>query len=175
MGRYPYQASIWDNNSFKCGGSVITERFILTAAHCIYKRSANTMTVVVGTNYLKHNGDIYNVDKLIWHNGYCYKLIINDIGLIRVNKKIVLSETVQPIRLAPVFDIPSGEVAVVTGWGRLSDEGPIPSTLHELYTIVVSQESCQKIFPEVDDKKICTLTENNTSACYVRTTSRIFT
>ncbi|XP_043259373.1 chymotrypsin-2-like [Colletes gigas] len=164
-GKYPYQVSIRQSSRHICGGSIINKYFILTAAHCIYYVSADRIKVVVGSNYLKQLGVYYQAAELFYPVSYDDKLIIDDIGLIRVNGGIEFNELVQPILLAPVYDINPGETAVVTGWGRLSTDNVISNLLQEIYLTVISQEECKDKYWSVTETNICTLTKIGEGVC----------
>ncbi|XP_076620356.1 chymotrypsin-2-like [Colletes latitarsis] len=164
-GKYPYQVSIRQSFRHICGGSIINEYFILTAAHCIYYTIADQIKVVVGSNYLNEFGVYYQAAELFYPLTYNNDLIIDDIGLIRVNRYIEFNELVQPILLAPVYDINPGETAVVTGWGRLSTDGVIPNSLQEIYLTVISQDKCKGMYWILTKNNICTLTKMNEGVC----------
>lgn len=76
------------------------------------------ITIMVGTNDLKHGGKYYKAVKAIPHEKYHYPLFSNDIALIQVDEEIEFNEKVQPIKYSDEF-IDGGTKLRVTGWGRL--------------------------------------------------------
>lgn len=136
--KYPYQVSIRKEkngvpNQHFCGGSVITESSILTAAHCIYNINNETMTVLVGTNQLSSGGKAYTVETFIIHEKYDPETNLNDVAILYVNEPISfapISVTVLGVTITigtPVAKIPlsnsdpvAGSTAVLTGWGLTS-------------------------------------------------------
>lgn len=143
-GGFPYQASLRSWGSHFCGGSILNERWILTAGHCvsgsvyccrinimkklllllfipnIYSQNGKRVTVVVGTNLLSNGGDSYHVEKLLSHENYDPLAIRNDIGLVQVSDDIVFGPKVQPVAL-PIDDFTDFyHNAVLSGWGRIS-------------------------------------------------------
>ncbi|XP_076376155.1 chymotrypsin-2 [Megalopta genalis] len=166
-GKFPYQACILKRSYFICGGSIISENLILTAAHCIYGESASDIEVVVGTYTLPlwKPAIKYSPQKLIWHAHYNpQKDFLNDIGLIWLTKNIPFTENIQPIRLPSVNRDATGEKAVITGWGRLSEKGLTPYILQEIELEIISQQYC--LFEwNVTDSQICTLTKISEGVC----------
>ncbi|XP_076303585.1 chymotrypsin-2-like isoform X3 [Lasioglossum baleicum] len=155
---------------FLCGGSIISEHFILTAAHCVYKQNAIDYTVTVGTYYLSSStnpGISYPAKELIWHPKYNKEQYHYDIGLIRLNDWILfINKRIELVPLASVYNITSNEIAIITGWGRLSTDGEVPSTLQEIKLKVLPQEQCAAIWGVgVTESHICTFTRVDEGVC----------
>ncbi|KAJ8960285.1 hypothetical protein NQ318_004010 [Aromia moschata] len=116
---------------FQCGGTIINERYILTAAHCIINLSFPLITVRVGEYDLGSEIDCADaenclppvqdleVEKVIYPEDYNVTLFANDIALIRVTKIDLTAENVMPVCLpipANIRDM-KFEQGIVTGWG----------------------------------------------------------
>lgn len=123
LGQFPHQVSLRINRSGKylhtCGGSIISNRYIVTAAHCYSTSYPNVSDyrVVVGAH--KYNGDdgrLYGVKRFTVHEKWDSNVIINDIALVEVNEVIAFNERVAAISLHRTFF--GGEVpAITSGWG----------------------------------------------------------
>lgn len=125
-GEFPHQAAIGypDLNgdlSFKCGGSLISELFVLTAAHCSSADRTKPSTVRLGDSNLavRENGlpevDI-PIEKFINHESYNKETRENDIALIKMTRAAVISKYIRPACLQQTENIGKAK-AVATGWG----------------------------------------------------------
>ncbi|OXU26163.1 hypothetical protein TSAR_008366 [Trichomalopsis sarcophagae] len=151
-GRYSYQVSLRRPFHF-CGGSIVNERWILTAAHCLQGKDVKTVQVVVGTTSRSQgSGTAYQAENLIYHQGYSTEKFQNDIGLVRVDRDIKFSEKVQPIELARKDTIAVGESVVLSGWGRVASKRTLPTTFYS--TTVSFNSSCVNLQGDTKPEKL---------------------
>ncbi|XP_065208550.1 trypsin delta-like [Planococcus citri] len=121
-GQFPHQAFIELVNSKKstvhlCGGSLISEYFVLTAAHCIIQAGGNPkIQVELGNVFLK-SGKEYKVKEFHVHPGFSEKRIYNDIALLKLDTKVNFSSTIRPICLNTDYNIEKYHNATTSGWG----------------------------------------------------------
>lgn len=102
------------------GGAIISNRWVLTAAHCIQGYQPGSLLVYYGSQSLKGNGSYVGVEKLIYHERYNQPSFHNDIGLIKLNESLTFTNSVQPIEYSHAY-VPDNEGPItLTGWGRLS-------------------------------------------------------
>ncbi|KAI4474126.1 hypothetical protein M0802_015770 [Mischocyttarus mexicanus] len=122
-GEIPYQVSLQVKLSafHFCGGSVLNENYVITAAHCVVTKVASGIQVVAGTINLNVPSSTHNVAKIIVHQNYdpedSWK---NDIALLKVVEPFSETKLISFANLASSHDVISAkDVAVVSGWGRL--------------------------------------------------------
>lgn len=122
-GQFPYQASIHNRiaRDFFCSGSILSNRFVLTAAHCMRNRTPANIFAIVGTLNRLKGGVAVEFNKITVHPGWNSRLLINDIALLRTANEIVFSDTIQPIAL-PKENLPNEEntQVILSGWGKTS-------------------------------------------------------
>lgn len=131
-GQFPHQVSlrsrqIWWNESAEvnvtryghfCGGSILNERWVITAAHCTQSPTQpETMIIVVAAQHIETDGIRYPVDRIINHEEYTPALTKNDISLLRTRRPIQYSVKIQPIAISRRY-VDGGVGSIVSGWGR---------------------------------------------------------
>ncbi|XP_026462245.1 chymotrypsin-1-like [Ctenocephalides felis] len=159
-GSAPYQVSLQVGNFHFCGGSILNEYWVLTAAHCL----GYDFDVVVGTNKLDQPGERYLVEQTFVHQ-FDQESLRHDLALVKVSSPIEFNDYVQPIPLGETY-VGGGEVARLTGWGRLGANLNGPNELQELNTVTLSHQQCvrQQIYP-VYDSQLCTFVGSGRGAC----------
>ncbi|XP_052433965.1 trypsin [Carassius gibelio] len=136
----PWQVYLTSNGEPWCGGSLINERWVVSAAHC--KMPASNLTVHLG----KHNVSVeesteqrIGVEKVIPHPDFNEHTLNSDFMLIKLKEPAVCNEFVKPIPLATRCSC-AGEQCLVSGWGLTEDGNP--SVLQCLELPVLSKEQC---------------------------------
>ncbi|XP_055626194.1 chymotrypsin-1-like [Toxorhynchites rutilus septentrionalis] len=147
-----------------CGGAIISNRWILTAAHCVDGETPGEINVLVGTNSLKEGGQLYESEKFIQHKQYNDPQFSNDIALIRLKSELQLAANVSIIEYSE-REIGANLSVKLTGWGRTSMGGPIPTQLQTIDLKTLSHEDCKQRTVNADIGHICTLTRSGEGAC----------
>ncbi|KAG6447274.1 hypothetical protein O3G_MSEX004837 [Manduca sexta] len=141
----------------KCGGVLITNRYVTTAAHCQPGFLAS-LVVVFGENDISTDKEpkhpvSRNVRRVIVHQDYNVKTFENDLALLELESPIKFDAHIVPICMPPDSADFTGRVATVTGWGRIKYGGGVPTVLQEVQVPVIENEACQEMFFTAGHKK----------------------
>ena len=113
----PYQVSIQYYGMHTCGGTIYSESYIITAAHCVDGDPVFAFTVIAGEHSLSKNDDTEQrrqVSKKIVHEAYVGSLYGNDIAVLKLDKPLELNSAVQKLSVSPPGHRAKGKLAVVT-------------------------------------------------------------
>nr|XP_027234442.1 chymotrypsinogen A-like [Penaeus vannamei] len=170
-GEYPWQALLVFGNGIICGGSLIKNGWVLTAAHCIKQTGATSVTVVLGEHDRSTTTDgvtqQFVSSNIIVHPNYDDITQNNDIALVFLGQNAIFNERVRPICLAQNSDYVTGASTIVTGWGvQAFSSSTAVNRLQEVTLDLISTSSCAELYPDytITENMVCTLTTNK-DAC----------
>ncbi|ABC74900.1 trypsin-like protein [Neodiprion abietis nucleopolyhedrovirus] len=145
----PYQVSLQVYSTHICGASIISDSWIVTAAHCItypvtlYRiRSGSTLSI--------SGGVVTQVESAYVHHAYYtnnYGIPVNDIALLKLTNSLILGITSAAVPLYNKNEIiPDESTAIITGWGTLTENGNTPVVLYSVNIPVIPTSTCAQIF-----------------------------
>ncbi|GBP51874.1 Trypsin-3, partial [Eumeta japonica] len=116
---HPYQVSFIVNNSYFCGGFIVSKDYILTAAHCSQNVDPSTVVLRAGSTWRK-NGTIIPIAEVTPHPEYDNPAFDKDVAVMRTVSPIEFTDTIQPVPLPTKGRPMRGRTDVcVIGWGRM--------------------------------------------------------
>ncbi|KAH8358607.1 hypothetical protein KR093_001236, partial [Drosophila rubida] len=147
---YPFVISLrGSTGSHSCGGSIIAQKYVLTAAHCVAGRSAAQLSVQYGvTNITAKGSNVVAVARIIQHELYSpSNNYANDVALIQVAEPFEFDyKTVAPVQLPEQnFATPQtkeGGTGELIGWGLNATGGTIQTTLQKVTLKIYSDQEC---------------------------------
>ncbi|XP_075161962.1 trypsin delta-like [Haematobia irritans] len=142
--RVPWQVAIYNYSNFVCGGSIISEDWILTAAHCVV--NGGFFIIRAGSSFLNEGGGLYLTASLIVsHRLFSVSTIDYDIAMIRVNRRFETNQQVQFITLAKNGKTTPNKF-YVSGWGSLIYQGALSNQIRGLTINLYDRQECIRIY-----------------------------
>lgn len=118
LGEIPYQVSMEVSNRHHCGGVIISDEWVITAAHCAVDIAPLNTTIRVGSIIREHGGEVYKVKSLTVHPNYSRIEFDYDVALIHMETKIKFNKIVNKIPMIIKDGITkNGTTATISGWG----------------------------------------------------------
>lgn len=101
-----------------CGGSIVSENCVVTAAHCVVDYKPEELSILAGTNKLRAqapNGERYFIDRITVHPDY-EELVTSDIAVLKINGSFNYGPKIGPIKYTDTFYGPEVN-CTLTGYG----------------------------------------------------------
>ncbi|XP_051233209.1 granzyme B isoform X3 [Dicentrarchus labrax] len=131
-----------DGKTLWCGGFLLNEDFVMTAAHC----QASYYQVFLGIHKLDESNTVgLSVDQAFPHKAYNSTSMENDIMLLKLSSKANFNKTVKPIALPGRGDGSLPKSCIVSGWGNADKNTQYMShILMEVNVTLIVDEQCQR-------------------------------
>ncbi|RVE47479.1 hypothetical protein evm_007890 [Chilo suppressalis] len=191
LGQFPWIARLGyvfpddPDIDWMCGGALITDRLVVTAAHCIPSEEDEYMLINVrlGEHDIRTDPDcelgicapavqdrgIKNITK---HPSFNTPTFHNDIAVLELNSPLDLNDYVAPICLPQSSEqlagLKVGELAQAAGWGKMNMTTEERAKILQVVALpIVKPEMCQLFGKEfkVDASEVCAGAQFNKDAC----------
>ncbi|XP_058825713.1 chymotrypsinogen A-like [Topomyia yanbarensis] len=179
-GDWPWHVALYHRKGrsveYACGGTIINDQYILTAAHCVmnsvngFQLTPNRLFVRMGIHDLESfdpkSVQQHEVEKV--HKFANFTRLIDDIALLELSTIIRFNPYVQPVCVNLEPNI-TGDFGTVVGWGLMEDD-ETSATLKRADMPVIDPVACLKsdrVFfgQTLDDGLFCAGYTNGTSVC----------
>ncbi|XP_022669485.1 serine proteinase stubble-like [Varroa destructor] len=156
FGKWPWMISLrqFKKNTFvhKCGAALLNEYWAVSAAHCVHNVSPNDILLRLGEYDLSGHdkeplGHIERrVQIVATHPKFDAHTFEYDLALMRFYEPVSFADNIVPICIADGNETYVGQSAVVTGWGRLYEDGPLPSILQKVQVPIITNKECERMY-----------------------------
>ncbi|KAG5674711.1 hypothetical protein PVAND_004663 [Polypedilum vanderplanki] len=148
---WPWIAVLFNGGRQFCGGSLLDDIHILSAAHCVAHFSSwdvARLTVRLGDYNIRINTEVKHIERkvkrVVRHKGFDSRTLFNDIAILTLDQKVPFSRGIRPVCLpSPSSGLFNGQIGTVVGWGSLREMGAQPSILQEVSLPIWRNEECR--------------------------------
>ncbi|CAL7938335.1 unnamed protein product [Xylocopa violacea] len=175
---WPWMVALLRRNQTQyCGGVLITDRHVLTAAHCVHRIAIDPLRTGQHT-YICQGFNLWDIkvrlgeydfttteettaidfaiSEVRVHRDFNLITLENDIAIIKMHRPTVFDSYIWPVCLPPVDETFENKIGVVTGWGTRYHGGPVSTVLMEIDVPIWPQSKCVESFVQrIPNTVIC--------------------
>jgi len=168
--QWPWQVALFIDNAWFCGGSLISENYVMTAAHCA--DGASYFDIMAGAHNVRASSEPHRVEITSYngwtHPNWDHNTLANDIALIELPSPMSFNDYIRPSCMPMAGDTADvGETVTCTGWGKPSDSaGGISPVLRMVEDRpIISNSDCNAVYGIVGDGVVCIDTTGGKGTC----------
>ncbi|XP_018016266.1 brachyurin-like [Hyalella azteca] len=169
---FPWQVALFIDDIYFCGGSLISDEWVLTAGHCLHE--AQSVVVVAGAHNIREaepSQVTMTSTNLKVHEDYGPVFLRNDIAILKLPSPITFNEFIAPVCLPTRSDaiLPAGTSVTASGWGRIQDDAVnVSDVLNQSTNDVITDDECEVYYGAntINGGVVCTDTTGGHGTCY---------
>jgi len=168
VNEYPWQVGLVSRTGRSpfCGGTLISDRHIMTAAHCTAGSKASNIYILLGEHKIddakQTKVEVATITDDPLYNSNTMK---NDFSILTLKEPVTFTREISPACLpSDTTQQYAGQVATVSGWGTLKSNGAQPTVLMEVDVTVTTNEFCKNVYGnDLDKINICAMDDGKDS------------
>ncbi|KAJ8736118.1 hypothetical protein PYW08_006774 [Mythimna loreyi] len=143
-----------------CGGTILNNRSVLTAAHCVAGDRTSQWRIRVGSTTASVGGVVHNVNSIIVHPQYNRSTKNNDIAIIRSSSAFSFNNNVRAGAIPGAnYNLADNQVVWAAGWGTTSSGGMPVERLRHVELRTINQATCRSNYAArgvtITDNMLC--------------------
>uniref|UniRef100_A0A4W3KHV2 chymotrypsin n=1 Tax=Callorhinchus milii TaxID=7868 RepID=A0A4W3KHV2_CALMI len=168
-GSWPWQVSFQDYSGWHfCGGSLINENWVVTAAHCGVSTGDRVILGAHDKSWTEPTQQVMSIERVFTHPDWNSYTINNDVSVVKLRSSPAITSRVSPVCLT-TGDFAGGTMCVTTGWGRTrASPAERPTKLQQATLPLLTNSNCKGYWGnQISDVMICAGADG-ASSCMVR-------
>ncbi|CAF0841046.1 unnamed protein product [Adineta steineri] len=152
-GDWPWMCSMLFNGRHICGATLVHQKWVVTAAHCVTDKTASKYVLECGLHHRTNKESwtrSFKVLRVLGHAQYSSSNYRNDIAVMELETSAYIpgktewDDYVMPACVPPTGSDYAGKTSYATGWGTLSSgASTLPLPLYQVDLRIWSKTECQ--------------------------------
>ncbi|XP_041879149.1 transmembrane protease serine 9 isoform X1 [Corvus kubaryi] len=161
-GEFPWQVSLRENNEHFCGAAILTEKWLVSAAHCFTEFQDPAMwAAYTGTTSLRGSDSSavkMDISQIIPHPSYNTDTADYDVAVLELKRPVTFTKYIQPVCLPDAgHHFPTSKKCLISGWGYLKEDFLVkPEFLQKATVELLDQNLCSSLYSHaLTDRMMC--------------------